>query len=269
MNNISSLVTEKLIILGKKAYPNNGHVVIMAGGSAAGKGTVINSLLGVEGKVLDVDELKELVLRSKKFHEIVKSEFGVEVSSLNLKTPKDVYLLHNIVKQLDLPNKKNMSLYTSILTQSQKPNLIFDITLKDFESLHEISLDAQRMGYSKENIHIVWVINELSTSLRFNRNRKRVVPDEVVISSHTGVSLTMKQIVKMGTRLEEYMDGDIVFVFNKIGVDTSAEFSKYGGSYVTKSDYFKVKSQNQNVSAEAITLDVKRKIMEYIPEISW
>ena len=49
---------EKLITFGGKAYPKYGHIVLMAGGAGSGKGFILSNLVGLEGKVFDVDELK-------------------------------------------------------------------------------------------------------------------------------------------------------------------------------------------------------------------
>ena len=53
-------LVEKLITFGGQAYPKFGNVIIMAGGAGSGKGFVKDKLVGAEGFVFDVDELKKL-----------------------------------------------------------------------------------------------------------------------------------------------------------------------------------------------------------------
>ena len=64
MQNTAEDLMEKLITFGGKAYPKFGNIVIMAGGAGSGKGFVLNKLVGVEGKVFDVDELKRLASKT-------------------------------------------------------------------------------------------------------------------------------------------------------------------------------------------------------------
>lgn len=52
------MLDEKLMIFGKKAYPQFNNVLILAGGAASGKGFVTQKLIGMEGVVLDVDRVK-------------------------------------------------------------------------------------------------------------------------------------------------------------------------------------------------------------------
>jgi hypothetical protein len=58
------ILLEKLITFGGQAYPNFGNVVIMAGGAGSGKGFVKDNLVGMEGFVFDVDELKTLAAKT-------------------------------------------------------------------------------------------------------------------------------------------------------------------------------------------------------------
>jgi hypothetical protein len=53
----SQELLEKLITFGGQAYPKFGNIIIMAGGAGSGKGFVLGTLVGAEGKVFDVDEL--------------------------------------------------------------------------------------------------------------------------------------------------------------------------------------------------------------------
>src|SRR5210317_2431961 len=106
---------EKLITFGGKAYPKYGNIVLMAGGAGSGKGFVLGNLVGVEGKVLDVDALKTLASKTPAIQKRVKDQMGVDLAGLanNLKDPENVSKLHGILGDfLKLDKRVNKALYT-------------------------------------------------------------------------------------------------------------------------------------------------------------
>jgi hypothetical protein len=270
------LLIEKLITFGGKAYPKYGNVVIMAGGAGSGKGFVKDNLVGIEGKTFDVDELKRLASRTPAIVKRVKKDLGVDLASLasNLKNPENVAKLHEIIGDyLGISDRQTKALYKAIIAGNPdtKPNLIFDVTLKDLRKLQNITRQVSSMGYAKENIHIVWVVNDIEIAKKQNAERDRMVPVEILVNTHRGASQTMHDIVSMGTELKKYMDGDIVFAFNKIGVDSGIEKSERGGSYIKDANYFYVKKKGKApTSADKLSDDLKRKISSYVPKnASW
>ena len=267
---------EKLITFGGKAYPKFGNIVIMAGGAGSGKGFVLGKLVGIEGKVLDVDELKTLASKTPAIIKRVKSELGVDLPDLakSLKDPENVGKLHSIMGDyLQLDRRREKALYTSILAADpeRKPNIIFDVTLKDLPKLEKIAREAAMLGYDKKNIHIVWVVNDIEVAQQQNKARARTVPSEILVNTHRGAANTMGDIINMGTRLKKYMDGDIVFAFNKVGVDASLAKSGKGGSYVKDANYFYVKKQGKApTSVDQLDKDIRRKIASYVPKnVDW
>ena len=267
---------EKLITFGGKAYPKFGNIVIMAGGAGSGKGFVKDNLVGIEGKVFDVDELKTLAAKTPAIRKKVKDEMGVDLAALakNLKDPENVGKLHSIIGDyLNLDNKVKKSLYTSILTANpdRKPNIIFDVTLKDLRKLQNITRQASDLGYDKSNIHIVWVINDIEVAKSQNLKRARTVPTEILVNTHRGAQQTMADIVNMGKSLKKYMDGDIVFAFNKVGVDANLMKSGKGGSFIKDANYFYVKKKGKPPTPIAsLEKDIKAKIKNYVPgNVDW
>ena len=262
---------EKLITFAKKAYPKSGHALILAGGAGSGKGFVLDNLIGLEGKKFDVDELKRLVLKAPKIKEKVKAETGQDLNKFNLNKPDDVFKLHNIVAdELNLSNKKLAAFFASVMTRppEDKPNVIFDVTLKDLRKLDNVTRLVQGAFYDKKNIHIVWVVNDVEVAKTQNTDptRGRVVPVEILVNTHRGASQTMLDIVKMGSRLKKYMDGDITFAFNKIGVDSDLAKSGRGGQYIKDALYFKVKESGKPpMKHQDIEKDILRKIDKYVP----
>jgi hypothetical protein len=262
---------EKLITFANKAYPKEGHALILAGGAGSGKGFVLNNLVGLEGKVFDVDALKSLVLKAPKLKQKIKAELGVDLNNVDLKNPKDVGKLHQIVGDiLRFPNKAQQAFFTQIITKPalDKPNIIFDVTLKDLRKLDNITRLVQQAGYDKKKIHIVWVVNDIEVAKVQNLDPKRgrVVPVEILVNTHRGASQTMLDIVKMGKGLKKYMDGDIVFAFNKINVDSELKTSKKGGAFIKDAEYFYAKRSGQPpISFSDMGDKVLKKIAGYVP----
>ena len=269
MLSFKEFLSEALMTFGKTAYPKFGNIVILAGGAGSGKGFQKDNLLGITGTNLDVDALKVLAAKAPKFVQRIKDETGRDISALNMKNPKDVSQMHYVLNDVyKVPDKKQDALFSSILAAdpSRKPNLLFDVTLKDMTKLVSIATAAEDLGYKKENIHIVWVVNEVSVAIEQNKRRSRSVPEEVLFATHQGAALTMKRILDMGDSLHQYMDGAIYISFNKINTDTTTEKSKFGGSYIKEANYIQVKKAGkpQTSSAELSNV-VKEKLKKYVP----
>lgn len=261
-------LSEALITFAGQAYPKFGNVIILAGGAGSGKGFIKDKLIGAEGYNFDVDALKSLSMRTPKLVERIKKEFGVDPSALDLKKPDDVAKLHDIIgTALNLDDKRKQILFTSIMTAApdRKPNLIFDVTLKDLRKLQNITHQVKNLGYDNDKIHIVWVINDIEIAKKQNSERSRQVPIEILVNTHRGASFTMHDIVNMGNDLKKYMDGDIVFAFNKVKVDSDVAKSDKGGMYIKDAKYFYVKRSGKPVDQEKLTKDLRAKISEYVP----
>lgn len=250
-------LNEAMLLFDKSAYPKFGNIVIVAGGSRSGKGFIQEQLMGIEGKVFDVDELKDFAMgitsAQKKFPELERMSKEKEP----LKNPDNVRKLHEIVVSLNLQNKREQALVTSVLSASQdrKPNIIFDVTLKDVKKLKHVSKLASQMGYKKENIHIVWVLQDFKISMELNKDAPRFVPDDIVIGTHTGVIGTMNNLLDIGSDLRKYMDGFFYIVFNRKGIDASINIEKQNkrGSNIL----FSKKRDNLITIKKALIIKVK------------
>jgi predicted kinase len=266
-------LTEALITFAGQSYPKFGNVIILAGGAGSGKGFVKDKLIGAEGYNFDVDELKSLAMRTPKLVNLIKKEFGVDPSKLDLKKPDDVAKLHEIIGDaLQLDDKRKQALFASIMTAhpDRKPNLIFDVTLKDLRKLQNVTRQVKTLGYDNEKIHIVWIINDIEIAKKQNAERARQVPVEILVNTHRGASHTMHDIVNMGNDLKKYMDGDIVFAFNKVKVDSDVAKSDKGGMYIKDAKYFYVKRAGKPVDETKLNADIRAKISSYVPpSVSW
>lgn len=141
----SRLLQEVLITFKDNKF---GNVVILAGGAGSGKGFVLKNLLDIQGKVFDVDRLKELALTNDYIQSVVKKEQGIDISKLDLKNPKDVSTLHGAIDKAGLDKKVKSTMFDSIVMAhpDRKPNLIFDVTLKSPDKLGKISEQVKSLG---------------------------------------------------------------------------------------------------------------------------
>lgn len=282
---------EALITFGGQAYPKFGNIVIMAGGAGSGKGFVKDKLVGIEGKVFDVDELKTLAAKTPIIRKRAKAEFGVDLEAIALKkgalkNEKNVAKLHEIIgDEMKLPDRRMKAFFASVLTapSDRKPNIIFDVTLKDLRKLQNITRQVSAIGYPKENIHIVWVVNDIEVAKQQNLERDRRVPVEILINTHRGASQTMGDIVNMGKGLRKYMDGDIAFAFNKVDVDSEVMKSgkagqkigmkgkTKGGMFIKDANYFYVKRKGKPPTPVAkLDKELRMKINSYVPKgVQW
>lgn len=283
-------IQEKLITLGNKR-PNFGQVVILCGGAGSGKGFVTSKLLGIEGKVLDVDEIKNKIISPEtiKLNKKIKDIYGIDVTKLNLRVPEDVALLHKINDEMGIARKVQDTFLNQQKNKETLPNVIFDTTMKSLSKLEDLVDTVIQAGYEKENIHIIWVMNDINVAIKQNLARERVVPQDILIQTHELVSGTMGLLLKH-QNIFKYIDGDVWIVFNKSYVDSTLEFSsnqfiqselqagsftgakdeleqKYKASFVDKALYFKVKEKNKKQmpfsEISSLYLD---KIKEYVPK---
>ena len=148
----------------------------------------------------------------------------------------------------------------------RKPNLIFDVTLKDISKLISVASAANDLGYSKQNIHIVWVVNDINVAMKQNKSRSRSVPEEILFATHQGAALTMKRILDMDDNLKQYMDGAIYISFNKIHSDVTTHRSAAGGSFIKTANYIQVKKQGHpQLSSAELSAAITAKIKAYVP----
>lgn len=287
MDNVSETLNEALITLANGKDSNFGQIVIMAGGAGSGKGFILENLVDIRGKVLDVDALKLAAARIPSIRAILQDAMGkdVDLDSKELyRDPKNTAIAHQVLNdELKLPNKRDNALFASVLTAApdRKPNIIFDVTLKDLKKLDKIVNDCRTFGYSPKNIHIVWVLTDVEVAMQQNATRARVVPEDIFMETHKGVANTMKDIATMGEKIRNYMDGNIVIAFNgfKLNIDGSKDrdvtaiekknAGKNGKSaiYVEKAHYIYLKRAGQSPkSFDELKKEEIAKIASYVPK---
>lgn len=264
------LIKEALITFKGKQYPSFGQVVIVAGGPASGKGFVIDNLFGITGKRYDVDSLKEDVKKNKKLRQSMASKYNVDESVFDMATPEDVSTVHNIIRGSKLKKEYENAIFISArnAAKEMKPNLIFDKTCSSIKDVYEIVENAIFNGYEPENIHLVWVLNNIETATRQNAERPRHVPQNLLNSLHNEVARTMKVLFDHIANDQINLNGDIYIAFNKRGTDIQSKQLNSGNNhYIEEANYFKIKSAGKK--EVNINDDINRKITDYAPPGSW
>lgn len=292
-------IDEALITFGGKAYPKSGHVVILAGGAGSGKGFILNKLLGIEGKVFDVDMVKSLSLKRMDFLDRLAKRTELLYKEGKLKQNYDIYdlaakkelmsqpelvrIVHAEVADTKLDKRIHQSFFQSLVTlpPERLPNIIFDVTLRDYIKLINLSNSVTTLGYDKKNIHIVWVINDIEVARKQNieRGKKkggRTVDDDILFYTHKGASITMSDIISDSEKTQKYADGSIVIAFNQEKVDATVKETPKGSFKgpvegkkninILKAFYVRIKDQGKPVDVSKVNAVLLKKIVSYVPK---
>jgi len=197
---------ERQIQYGKNA--NYGQIVFFAGGAASGKGfSIANFIDATKFRIRDVDQLKSQMTR---MDSLLKKY--PELKDLKLSDPQAVFRLHQIAKIERLPEKQMTALIGGQQYPQNLPNLLFDTTLKDLDDIDTYMPQFLRIGYQPENVHITWVLTDYSVAIVRNRQRERVVPDDIMLKTHTGAALTIAHLLRAG--LPRSINGSFTVILN-------------------------------------------------------
>lgn len=279
-NSLESL-DERVLNIGDKsrAYPRSGQILILAGGAGSGKSFVNNAFISFEGKYFNVDDLKSKLLKYKPEKLVKKFEeyTGRYIESISMEDPGDVSLMHMFFKNNSIDIKEKEAFFRAAKDAKEKPNVIFDITLKDTYALKEIAEYARFGGYDPKNIHVVWILNDVQVAFKQNQERERSVPEHIFFNTHTGASLTMKELLDHSSAYRKYADGEIWIVPNKAKQDNDIVMRKGGGKFTPgkKSTLRYVKFYTaikvKNIGKPALGLnqvekEVFDKVQSYVPD---
>lgn len=200
-----ALLQEKQILFNGGADYN--QAVFLAGGAGSGKGFASKKFMQAEKfRRFDVDRWKEDFLELAD-----ETDRYPEIANLNLQNPNDVSRLHQFVKDKNIHNR----FVNNVLRNNERgrlPNVIFDVTLKEVDKLNTFLPLLQQSGYPSENVHLVWVLTDYEIAVKRNRNRPRIVPDDILLQTHEGAAGTITRLVNKG--LPQGMDGAVHVILN-------------------------------------------------------
>lgn len=264
-NQYQNLIYEKLITFDGKVYPKYNNVVVMCGGGGSGKGFVVSNVLGIDAKVLNVDDIKETLLKFKDDNPLsikYKKEYGKYLSQVDLKNGEECNDLHKFVEANALAKKQYNKLFRSEYHKKDKTNLLFDVTLKNYPKLEDISGLCLIGGYKPENVHLVWVLNNYDTAEKQNKMRDRKVPENVLKKTHTGCADTVKKLLDK-TDSFGIVNGDVWIYFGStLTGDTKLVNSPNGGKYLEDFCVVKVKDAGKELESYDEIMNKKVKIYD-------
>ena len=260
MLTFSQYLEEKLILYQQgKRY---GQIVFLAGGAGSGKGFAIKNFMeGEKFKIRDVDEWKKAFMKMAD----LQDKFP-EIKGLNLKNPKDVYKMHMFVKKSGIKDK-SLDLLLKDANSATLPNIMFDITMKDASDIGDIIPKLKEAGYDSNNIHLTWVLTNYAVAIVNNRNRERVVPEDIMLLSHEGAAKNMYNVVK--GKLPKGLNGGVRVVLNNrentipyVDPETKKPVkTKHGELVIQDFTYLTFKREGKTIAPEA---DVKRELLSWI-----
>jgi dephospho-CoA kinase len=251
---------EKLIMYNQgKRY---GQIVFLAGGAGSGKGFAIANFMEKEKfKVRDVDEWKKAFIKLAD----TKGMYP-EIQGLKLKNPKDVYKIHKFVKEKNIKDK-SLDLLLRDANTRHLPNIMFDITMKDASDIGTIIPKLTEAGYDSKNIHLTWVLTNYAVAIVNNRNRERVVADDIMLLSHEGAAVNMYDVIK--GKLPRGLNGSVRVILNNrentipyVDPDTKKPMKTSQGNILVKDfTYLTFKKEGKSIGPE---MDVKRQLLGWI-----
>lgn len=195
---------EKLIVYGNRNY---GNIVFLAGGASSGKGFARQHFLDTDNyKVRDIDQWKIAFLTIAN----MQGKYP-EIQGLDLRQPSDVLKLHAFVSRLGVKHK-TLDLLLNDLNVNHLPNILFDITLSDLDNLVNSMPYLLKAGYNPKNIHLTWILTNYNIAIKQNQDRARVVPEDILLTTHAGAASTMYEIIRHS--VPHGVDGRIDVILN-------------------------------------------------------
>ena len=246
---------EKLIVYGGgKKY---GQIVFLAGGAGSGKGFASEKFMQKDlFRVRDVDEWKKAFIKLS-----ADMKRYSELKGLNLRNPDDVFKLHMAVKKMGIKGR-SLQLLLRDVRPDRLPNIMFDITFKDTDEIDEAMPMLLRAGYQPRDIHITWVLTNYHIAVKQNKERDRVVPDDIMIATHTGAATSMYNVIK--GNLPRGVDGQVNIVLNNRNntiMFKSSDFADKKVQNVQDFEYFRIKREGQRIDTSEKALE---KVMTWV-----
>ncbi len=185
-----------------------------------------------------------------------------------------------IVNKLDVPYKNKMLDGIMVVDNNEKPNLIIDINLSNLADFAIITENLNTMGYEKYNIHIIWVVTDFEKAKHENENNNFAVSENMLFACHECVAETMKRIISMNDELLNFIDGDIIILFDKKSI-SDVKYDQYNSkiqdelkaNYINKSSnehvFFLKKKGQRPTLPENLPPSLIEKLNAYVPKGIW
>ena len=250
--------SDNVVILAGGAGSGKGHVlenILLINGKVFDVDKLKTDIIDVSKKANDPESKSKQWLKNltsggvdRKFQEFLKSwvygndkktddrireiiKNGQTVGELTLKDSINTGILHAFADFMNTDTMSKNNFFDNLASNPNltKPNVIFDVTLKNTKALAKIYRLIQKAGYSPLNTHLVWILNDISIAQQQNKERSRMVDDLILQDTHEGASKTMNTIVNTfnstidgldGVKISDMIQGDVWIVPNQKGVDS-------------------------------------------------
>jgi len=228
-------LNEKLIVYNqRKPY---GQVVFLAGGAGSGKGFSSSHFIdNTAFKVRDVDQMKKQLQILNRLGKIdidgIIKKFGRNIPA------KEIENIRSLQSQ---DNPETL------------PNIMFDITAKDVTDITNIIPMLKKAGYQSKNVHLTWILTNYVTAMENNRNRERMVPEDILLKTHEGAANTVWGLITKA--MPRGLNGRVDVILNN-----------------PKHTVFYKDAEGNNVEGIAkgfLSLPVKREGKGILPEMTW
>jgi hypothetical protein len=239
----------------------NGNYILQNGMIAhnSGKSFAIKHFLeGDKFKIYNVDYWKEAILKLQH----LKNKYP-ELRNRDLRNAEDVAFIHQYVKSKNIESRVlNLFMLERQTGSGHLPNIIFDITGKNIEDISSMIPFLLTIGYSPENVHIVWVLADYNIAINQNKKRDRVVPEDIILKTHEGAAKTMFGVLRGNTPVG--LNGSITVILNNPAHTVTWGNTK---SFVIKDfKYITVKKSGHPINKESLFYsDLFSWIWQHIP----
>lgn len=252
------LTEDKVVKFGGETFPSYGWCVILCGGAGSGKSTAADLLVPINARKYDVD-----ILKSEKFYKIKSDGYdhiltfidgeqhNLEKEGLhepfNMTNPEFTTWLHNNRRKVASRLKKSIFDAGRDSSEDRLPNILFDITGKDFEDFESIISEVKEIGYK---VAIVWVLAEIQQAISQNESRPRKLPRDMLIGIHRDVLNTIEHITLDSKMLSNIDDFWVILqtVFDVTDKDDVQRYIKLPNVFKIEkqSDAFKIPDEIKN-----------------------
>jgi hypothetical protein len=167
------------------------------------------------------------------------------------------------IKNLGIKGR-SLQLLLKDVRPDRLPNIMFDITFKDAEEIDESIPLLLKAGYNPRDIHITWVLTNYHIAVKQNKERSRVVPDDIMITTHTGAATSMFDVIK--GNIPKGVNGQVNIILNNR--DNTIKFSDSPNADPDKKienildfEYFRLKQEGKPIDTDEKTLE---KVMTWV-----
>ena len=165
--------------------------------------------------------------------------------------------------------EKSLDLLLRDVNVRHAPNVIFDITMKDTSNIDAVIPKLLEVGYDPKNIHLTWVLTNYAVAILNNRNRERVVADDIMLLSHEGAATSMYDVIK--GKLPKGLNGGVRVILNNrdntivwADPDTKKPMKTSQGDIIVKDfTYLTLNKEGKTIGPET---DIKRQLLGWIAD---